>query len=235
MERIQKQKIFFRGYFVGKKMLKSIEAMEVAMRCHVGFRKGGEPEVSHQFAIVGMILQVFECRLNTEELDIIVASAFLHDVVEDYSDLFNQQQTEDKFGHDVSRIVAMVTKPESFKKNHEDRYAYFNGMLKCYFAVFVKCFDRIHNLQSMIGGFKPDKQVSYIEETEAYFFPMIKKARAMYPEYYMVFVIIQEQMEMIIRLSEQVLVHTAPNCDVDRLAAPTGPVSKSKKIVQKKS
>lgn len=210
MERIQKQKIFFRGYFVGKKMFKSIEAMEVAMSCHVGLRKGGEPEVSHQFSIVGMILQVFECRLNTEELDIIVASAFLHDVVEDYSHLFNQEQVEDKFGQDVSRIVGMVTKPLNFKKNHEDRFSYYSGMLKCYFSVFVKCFDRIHNLQSMICGFSPEKQQLYIEETETYFFPMIKQARAKYPEYYMVFVIIQEQMEMIIRLSKQLLVHTNP-------------------------
>lgn len=205
MERIQKQKIFFRGYFTGLGLHKSMMAMEIAMQCHTGNRRDGNPEVSHQFDIVGMLIQVFEKRMTPAELDILIASAFLHDVVEDYPSLYDQSDILAKFGCEVSDIVARVTKKANFKKTPEHRELYYKGVLGNLFSTFVKCFDRIHNLQSMIAGFTPEGQRKYIIETEEYFYQMIKKSRSENPQFYIVFVIIQQQMEMIISLAEEVM------------------------------
>lgn len=44
-----------------------------------------------------------------------------------------------------------------------------------------KGFDRVHNMMTMVGGFTPQKQVSYVNETLDFVVPLIKKARRLYP------------------------------------------------------
>ena len=48
-------------------------------------------------------------------------------------------------------------------------------------ASVCKGFDRVHNLMSMLGGFTPEKQVSYIQETKDFTIPMLKLARRNFP------------------------------------------------------
>ncbi|MND11610.1 GTP pyrophosphokinase [compost metagenome] len=201
-ERLQKQKTFYRGYFIGRGMFQSIRAMEIAMECHTNLRKDGYPEVSHQFEIVGMILQVFEGRVTAKILDCLVAAGFLHDVPEDYAQKYGLADIRNSFAVMTANIVALVTKPDDFKKNHEYRQKYYGGVLSDIYAVFIKCIDRIHNLQSMVAGFSHEKQLDYIEETETYFYPMIKRARMAHPEHYTVLTLLKQQMEMIIRLCQ---------------------------------
>lgn len=198
--RIEKQKIFYRGYFIAQRMFESISAMEIAMECHTGTRKDGFPEVSHQFEIVGMILQVFEGRICTQILDSLVAAGFLHDVPEDYSEKYPLDALAAEFSETTMSIVTPMTKPADFEKTHEHRVIYYGNISKNILAVFGKSLDRIHNLLSMIAGFSAEKQRLYIEETETYFFPMIKQARREHPQFYMILTLLKQQMEMIIRL-----------------------------------
>ena len=198
--RLQKQKVLFRGYFLGREMHQSVRAMEIAMECHSGSRKDGSPEVSHQFEIVGMLLQLFEGRMCYHMLDSLVAAAFLHDVPEDYPELYNLAALAQMFDDITMSIVSRMTKPEGFEKIDEHRKTYFGFIAEDILAVLLKCSDRVHNLQSMIAGFSSKKQREYIEETETYFYPMIKKARLEHPEFYMVLVLLKQQMEMIIRI-----------------------------------
>jgi (p)ppGpp synthase/HD superfamily hydrolase len=197
--RLQKQKVLFRGYFLGREMHQSVRAMEIAMECHSGFRKDGSPEVSHQFEIVGMLLQIFEGRMCYHMLDSLVSAAFLHDVPEDYPELYNLAALAEVFNEVTMSVVTRMTKPEGFEKTDEHRKPYFNFISEDILAVLLKCADRVHNLQSMIAGFSNKKQLEYIEETETYFYPMIKKARLEYSEFYMILVLFKQQMAMIIR------------------------------------
>lgn len=211
--RLEKQKLFFKGYFTSSRMFKSLSAMYIALECHTGKRKDDiTPEVQHQFAIVGMLLQTFENRLSLDELDILIASAFLHDVVEDYPEKYSINDIEDKFGKEVRDIVCYVTKTNitTHKINAvaddglilSEKYTtqYFDNMIENVFSVILKCFDRIHNLQTMKGVFPPEKIAAYITETETEIFPLIKKARIRYPEYYIIFITAKSQMENIIAL-----------------------------------
>ena len=55
-------------------------------------------------------------------------------------------------------------------------------MGECPIASFAKGADRGHNLMTMIGGFPPEKQKSYLGETYTFVNPMLKKARRKFPE-----------------------------------------------------
>lgn len=49
-------------------------------------------------------------------------------------------------------------------------------------CVKIKGIDRVHNLTTMLGGFKPQKRVEYIQETQEYVLPMLKQARRNFPD-----------------------------------------------------
>jgi (p)ppGpp synthase/HD superfamily hydrolase len=50
-------------------------------------------------------------------------------------------------------------------------------------AVIVKGVDRLNNISTMTGVFKPTKQRSYVGETKEWHLPMLKEARRKYPQY----------------------------------------------------
>lgn len=159
-----------RGYAVAR------EAFDLAMEHHTGTRKDGiTPEIQHQISI-GNYLRTLEPHLHNPENTF--AAAFLHDVREDY---FVPDETVRRLaGGDVADAVEFLTKirPDGSKK---DTQAYFDGIAGNDIASIVKLADRIHNLQSMIGVFRPEKQIEYAREAETYFVPMLKTARRKFP------------------------------------------------------
>ncbi|MCP4137384.1 MAG: HD domain-containing protein [bacterium] len=196
MTRLEKQKLFYRGYFHGSGMYQSLKALELAIQYHVGERKDGQEEVSHQFEIAGYLNQVLEGKLSVEDVDVIIAAAFLHDLVEDYPDKYSFLDLEISFTPRVYNIVKALTKWEGFDKNNEDELTkYFDAIGEIPEAVIVKGVDRIHNLQTMIEGLSIQRQKEYIVEIENYFFPMLKKARKAYPAYFFIYLSLSHSLE----------------------------------------
>jgi len=202
-DRLKKQIIFFKGYFVGRNMLKSIRALELALKFHIGKRSDGREEVSHQIEIAGYLIQVLENKIPNDELDIIIAAAFLHDLVEDYPDKYSLEEVLENFGEAVHGIIKRVSKPANFnKRDTEHKHAYYMAILEDAFSVMVKGGDRMHNIQSMARAFGIVKQKYYIEEVKSYFYPMLRAAREKWPQYYMIFINIQHSLERQIALLE---------------------------------
>lgn len=172
----EKTKIAIRYRMLGAKYFNALKAMEFASEYHIGKRKDGNPEFSHQVFIAN-----YAVTLNIPEiyLDDLLASIFLHDVCEDYDVLYSK--ITEKFGEKVSSIVELLSKEYLGEKKTEEKY--FSGLLTDPVAVIAKGCDRIHNIQSMSGGFSTEKQISYIEETRNWHLPMLKKARRIYPEF----------------------------------------------------
>jgi len=54
---------------------------------------------------------------------------------------------------------------------------YFANLATCPIASLAKGFDRVHNLLTMVGGFKPEKQSEYLKETMEEIVPTLKEAR----------------------------------------------------------
>lgn len=168
-----KAKTYLRGHLQGQRMYKALEAMEICLHYHKGFRKDGvTPEWYHQLSIVLYLVTLEHCFGDDAESIYIVA--FLHDVVEDYD--YPLESVQAIFGEKIAKAVALISKqtPGSAKKSNE---AYYNELGKNKLASIVKGADRIHNYQSMPGVFSHEKQRSYIQEGQDFILPMLKKAR----------------------------------------------------------
>lgn len=106
------------------------------------------------------------------------AVALLHDVLEDSS--FTREQLADRFGDDVARRVALLSKPPlgvgDDKATHASRY--FRGLDEKADDVtrLVKVADRLHNLSELPLTKDPARQRRYLEETAVALLPLARNA-----------------------------------------------------------
>ena len=201
--RLEKQHKKFKKYFEERKMVQSIYAMELVDKYHTGERRGGGPERSHLYEVAGQTLAFLEGRVSAYNLDCVVAASFLHDLVEDYFHLYPESQLRKEFDILTCELVMNVCKWEGFKKVPEHYEIYFAKVAEDVLSVFVKVSDRIHNLSTCINGMSEKRIYKYIDETETYFYRMIKQARKDNPELYMALTSMKQQLEyriMMIRL-----------------------------------
>ncbi len=148
-----------------------LNALEYAKNIHIGYRKDGKtPEFQHQLEIVHYLRTLYKGLMYAPET---MAAAFLHDVPEDYDISF--EELEKLFGERVTNAVQLLTK--KYRGESKEIEQYFDEMAHCPIASIIKGADRINNHQSMHPVFTDKKQQSYIEETETYIIPMLKKAR----------------------------------------------------------
>jgi len=113
------------------------KAKKFAEKAHKGqFRKDGETlYIKHPEAVVRLLLDI---GIRDEN---IIASAWLHDVVEDCNVNINEIQEE--FGYEVARIVATLTR-------NCNREGYKQRIRESDFAVkIIKLSDTIHNCSEM--------------------------------------------------------------------------------------
>lgn len=151
----------------------ALEAFEFASRYHVGLRKNGNPEFSHQIDIAHHVRTLPGLIRPQETLCI----ALLHDVREDFG--VSDDEIRNPFGPLVADGVERMTKVfRGDKKRPED---YFGEIAKCPMSSIAKGADRIHNLNDMEGAFSLSKQAEYTDEGERWFLPMLKEARRLHP------------------------------------------------------
>ena len=105
-----------------------------------------------------------------------ISVIMLHDVREDYG--VSDEEIRERFGDAVARAVDAMTK--TFRGQRRPEQLVFEQIAADPIASVAKGADRIHNLNSMVGVFSKDKQLSYVSEAEEYFLPMLKKARRLH-------------------------------------------------------
>lgn len=187
-----KLKLSLRYWLHGKEFHTALKAMDLAQRYHIGTRKDGKtPEFHHQVSIASYV-RTLPDLLEQEEA---IATAFLHDLVEDYK--FSLIELETLFGKRITNHVKLLTKNGSNE--------YWANIVQSETASIVKGADRIHNFQSMSGVFKKEKQIKYIEECNQFIMPMLKEARRKFPEqeraYENIKLMLNSQMELLTLLN----------------------------------
>lgn len=175
-EFFNKSKVAMRYWLLGRNYLTSLKAMEFGLRSHTGKRKDNiTPEFQHQLSIANYAKAFEPCLLFPQET---LAAIFLHDVVEDYG--VTPSYIENEFGSVVLKsVLALTKKYENVKK---DVQQYHHEISIDPIASLVKPWDRINNIQTMVQVFTKSGQKWYIEETENYILPAIKKARRKFLE-----------------------------------------------------
>ena len=171
----EKMKLAIRSWMQGRKYYKALRAMDFAENIHTGVRKDGQPEFSHQVSQLCYAKTLIDSLLFPEEVLCVIA---LHDIIEDKG--ITHKQLIELFGIIVGDATLKMSKVVDGMRIPDD--IYYKILATCPIASAAKGFDRVHNLMTMLGGFTPEKQVSYIAETLEKTVPMLKKGRRSFPE-----------------------------------------------------
>ncbi|MBU3822391.1 RelA/SpoT family protein [Flavobacteriaceae bacterium XHP0103] len=154
-----------------KKLIR--KAFDVALDGHKDQRrKSGEAYIFHPIAVAKIVAQ--EIGLDATS----IASALLHDVVEDSPD-YSIEDIERLFGETVAKIVSGLTKISSLSKEQDMDVSLqaenFRKMLLTMNddvrVIIIKMADRLHNMQTM-DSMQPDKQVKIASETLYIYAPL---------------------------------------------------------------
>lgn len=153
---------------VCKKNLRSVneefirKAFSMSFEAHKhDLRASGEPYFLHPYEVAMIVAR--EIALD----DISVASALLHDVVEDTK--FNLKDIREEFGDEVADIVDGATKISDIFRSHEITQAenyrkMLLSMVNDIRVILVKFADRLHNMRTL--EFLPkEKQLRLAKET----------------------------------------------------------------------
>lgn len=143
----------------------------------------------HSYRVVQILIYHIERSgvignlISLEYLDIILAAAFFHDVLEDVS-WSALDDIERSFGEMVALLVWVLSRDEErFSKE-----IYFSRIADFIFSAIIKLADRLHNLRNMTKNlgekdFPPERLERQICETWDFITPMAVKAMKQYPEY----------------------------------------------------
>ena len=138
-------------------------ALDVAIDAHKDqYRKSGEPYIFHPLAVAKIAAE----KIGLDSIGI--ASALLHDVVEDSK--YSIKEIESRFGETIAKIVSGLTKISKLKKdkilsiqaeNFRKMLLTLNDDVR---VILIKIADRLHNMQTM--NFMPiEKQTKISSET----------------------------------------------------------------------
>lgn len=154
---------------------KAVEALEFGLKHHKGYRKDKiTPSYMHQIEIVQYLMTLPNLLYPVRT----VIAGLLHDTPEDRN--VSHEEIRDKFG--IESMVDVEEMTKEYRGEKKDMEVYFGVMAQSPVSSIGKGGDRIHNLFSMQGVFTFEKQVIYVEETETYFFSMLKEARRRFPQ-----------------------------------------------------
>lgn len=149
------------------------EAYELAYSAHEDqVRKSGEPYIIHPL-YVAIILADLQMDKET------IIAGLLHDVVEDT--VLTSEDIERKFGADVAKLVAGVTKvTKDFKYTSKEEEQAVNLrnmfliMAQDIRVIIIKLADRLHNLRTL-EHMPPHKQVEKAKETMEIYAPFAQR------------------------------------------------------------
>ena len=175
----KKKLLTLRQQLIGARYFNALSALDFAMVYHVGTRKDGiTPEFQHQVEIALYALTLADVKYR----EAVIATIMLHDVREDYGIISSEITAlfdNAEFAQMVNRAVENMTK--EWRGEKKDEALLFDAMANDPVASIAKGCDRIHNLGSMVGVFKIEKQKEYLEEVDRLFIPMLKTARKRFP------------------------------------------------------
>lgn len=183
---------FIQGYAVGRGFSNTLRALPLAKKLHEGQYRKGQTEIDgiqvrlpyfvHVLKVCTTLINL-NLALSDKDLDILYASAILHDVLEDCQDKlpFKGMELVENYGLDmeVLNIIRLLSKRSG--ASQEELKDYFEEIQKNRAALLIKLSDRGHNVETL-SAMKPEKIHKYIKETRDFIYPMCNYAKHAYPE-----------------------------------------------------
>lgn len=168
---------YIKSYATINNLNQTLRVLPYAREKHTGqLRKGKDlvPFINHPLTVACHAL-----ALGLDD-DNMVSAALLHDVCEDCG----VKCEELPVNEETKEAVRLLTQSwDMDNETDEDKQKYYNNILQNSIAVMVKLLDRCNNISSMVTGFNHDKIVDYIKNTQQWIYPLLDKARTLYPRY----------------------------------------------------
>ena len=153
------------------------DALDVAIDAHKDqYRKSGEPYIFHPISVAKIAAE----KIGLDSIGI--ASAILHDVVEDSK--YSIEDIEYRFGETIAKIVSGLTKISKLKKdkilsiqaeNFRKMLLTLNDDVR---VILIKIADRLHNMQTM--NFMPSEKQTKISSETLYIYAPIAHRIGLY-------------------------------------------------------
>lgn len=152
-------------------------ALDLAIDAHKDqYRKSGEPYIFHPLAVAKIAAE----KIGLDSIGI--ASALLHDVVEDSK--YSIEDIEFRFGETIAKIVSGLTKISKLKKdiilsiqaeNFRKMLLTLNDDVR---VILIKIADRLHNMQTM--NYMPSEKQTKISSESLYIYAPIAHRIGLY-------------------------------------------------------
>lgn len=182
------------------KYYRCVKAFDFAIKIHTKTRKDGvTPEVYHQLNMLAFALNFHNMLIEPDKVYVCI---LLHDAYEDYKEWIDK--LEAAFPEDmvyikrISKIVYHKNPDGSYTAVEKNKKDYMDDMANCPITSVGKGIDRIHNLSTMKGVFKIEKQIAYCKEAKDYFLPMLKEARRKFVHQSAVYEALKSVMNLVI-------------------------------------
>ena len=171
--------MFIKGYAMGRELPQTMLALPVARKLHDGqYRKSGEPYFTHPLKVCSTLISY-----GIDD-DVTLASAILHDVLEDCGDQLSDggRSLIQEYGiaSEVVETISLLSKRSGL--NDQELAEYFQKIEKNPRAALIKLADRLHNSGSLYT-FTDEKMAKYLRETNLFLIPMASYCKKYYPQY----------------------------------------------------
>ncbi len=173
-----------------KKLLNSAVALQLARGLHDGDHRKSAlirgdrsyrmPYVIHPLMVCKMLIEL-RIPMSNEELDILLASALCHDMIEDipFLDHGRELMIQYHLKKQVYENVLAVSKEKDFTEEQTREHFQKIAENKC--ALLIKLSDRGNNVEDLYNR-SAGKVREYVRETEEYILPLCEYGISHYPE-----------------------------------------------------
>ena len=148
-------------------LTQTLAALPLMREKHAGAERAGS-DVPYYVHPLTMACHALAMNIADDD---VLATALLHDVVED-----TDTQPEELPVCDRVREAVCLLSYNTYG-GEEDREGikplYYGNIAKNPLAALVKCMDRCNNLSTMADGFRKPKMVKYVKQTEQYVLPLL--------------------------------------------------------------
>ena len=193
MPNVDKMYTYLRGFLVGANMGESIKALGFARQQHsLQTRKDGTPYIVHPLSMA-----CYAVALGLSD-DNIIATILLHDVPEDCGIPVEYISVNNTIRNAVKHMT--ITKFDTDVDKIETKCRYFNELLESREALICKALDRYNNLSDAPLSLSDDAVAKNIAETEILLLPVLKQAKAVYPDLADALFILRNNLEVLVNI-----------------------------------
>ena len=193
MANVDKMYTYLRGFLVGANMQEALKALGFARQQHSSqTRKDGTPYIVHPLSMA-----CYAVAMGLRE-DNIIATILLHDVPEDCGIRVEQLPVNGTIKYAVKHMTLQRFRTDIDKI--ETKCRYFNELLDSREALICKALDRYNNLSDMSLNMSADAVGKNVAETEVLLLPILKEAKAKYPDLADALFILRTNLEVLVNI-----------------------------------